>query len=80
MNRLHLGDDLRELEFALYQTVYLRVRDEPVRGMVTGYIVDDNSVLYRVAWPSAETTHYARELTATFEPEYSRDAAEEVGE
>lgn len=78
MRTLQLGDDIRELAFPIGQTVYLRMQDEKRRGMITGYMVDDSSVMFRVAWGNAtDSIHYAIELTATYQPEFIADAAEE---
>ncbi len=76
--RVHLGDDVREIDFPIGSFVYLRMRDEPLRGMVVGYNVRPDHVLYAVTWGNGQDTyHFAVELTATYEPEYSRAAEEE---
>ncbi len=53
--------------------VYLRVQNEPRKGMVTGYVVHGGggfSVL--VSWgDGSETRHYALELTTEYLPDYS---------
>lgn len=65
-HRIHLGDDVRELDFAIGDVVYHRCRDDPVRGIVTGYHVRPDSILYDVTWGNTgqETEHYGIELTS----------------
>jgi hypothetical protein len=65
-HRIHLGDDVRDLDFRIGQVVRLRVAAEPDDGLVTGYLVDAHGVTYRVGWSDAsDSMHYALELTAT---------------
>jgi hypothetical protein len=69
-HRIHLGDDVREPDFRIGQEVYLRVDDEPTRGLVCGYGVRPNDLIYEVAWPAGrESRHYGFELTDTAWPE-----------
>lgn len=82
MTRIHLGDDIREIEFPIGSNVYHRCRDEPIRGLVTGYGITPGEVLYCVTWGSGEkeTRHYAIELTTTHQPCYHTDTNDDQGE
>jgi hypothetical protein len=54
--------------------LYLRVRDEPIRGMVTSIHVHPGSVLYYVTWGDGESSpHYDIELSSEYMPEYDSD-------
>lgn len=66
--RLHLGDDIREVDWPIGTPVYHCMADEPMRGIVTGYHIRPDSILY------AETWHYTIELSATHEPHYGGPA------
>lgn len=70
--RLHLGDDIREIDFALGSIVYHRCRDDPMRGMVTGIGVTPGDVHYWVTWgcDGREMKHYAMELTTEYQPNF----------
>lgn len=52
--------------------VYLKVHDEPTRGMVTDIDVHPCGVVYHVCWGDtrATTLHYDFELTAEKPPPY----------
>lgn len=70
-HRIHLGDDVRELAFGFGDVVYLRCRDEPLRGMVTGLHVRQDQIAYAVSWGTGqETSHYEMELTSEFSPHF----------
>lgn len=64
-----------DLDFDLGEIVFLRVRDEPEPGMVTGFCCALNNCLtYYVSWPSGqELRHFAQELTREFIPSYVED-------
>ncbi len=71
-HRIHLGDDVREVDFKIGDPVYLKCRDEPVRGLVTGYYVMPSDLLYIVAWGNTgnEQRHYGIELSGEFTPHF----------
>lgn len=70
--RVHLGDDVREIDFPIGTIVYLRMREANLRGMVVGYNVRPDHILYAVTWGNGQDSyHFAIELSATHEPEYS---------
>jgi hypothetical protein len=50
---------------SLGDVVYLKVRDEPVRGMITGIEIDPRGISYLVTWANqaGELRHYSIELT-----------------
>ena len=50
--------------------VFLRVREERVRGMVTGVNIRPNGITYSVDWPSGYASHYEFELTSEFIPDF----------
>jgi hypothetical protein len=63
--RLRLGEDVRAIDYRIGQVVYQVCRDEPVRGLVTGYKVCPDDLLYAVTWPDrGEQFHYSIELSA----------------
>lgn len=79
--RLHLGDDVREVTHPIGSVVYLRMRDEPMRGLVTGYHVWPDQLSYAVTWGNGnETTHFAIELSAEFEPHFAAAGGPPAGE
>lgn len=51
-------------EYDLGDVVYLRVRNEAIKGLVTGLIVRPGGVVYLVVWgqDGRENAHYAMEL------------------
>jgi hypothetical protein len=50
-------------------TVYLRVRSDRHKGMITGIRLWPDGLAYNVTWgySGAETPHYGMELTSEFE-------------
>ncbi len=51
--------------------VFLRIRSEKIRGMVTGYTFDPRGMLTWVSWPdSSESKHHLCELTTEYLPDY----------
>jgi hypothetical protein len=52
--------------FDLGDIVYMKVRDEPIKGMVASIVVRPAGVLYYVQWADCyqEGGHYEMELTA----------------
>lgn len=65
----------KKLEFdVLYDLgaiVYLRIKDERQPGMVTGFTVRQNAVIYLVSWPDGnERGHYEMELSSEFVPNF----------
>lgn len=46
--------------------VYLRIREERTRGMITGVNLRPGGVCYGVQWPGEESFHYEFELTTEF--------------
>lgn len=75
--RLHLGDDIREIDYAIGDVVYLKMRDDPIRGIVNGYHVRPESILYAVSWGDGnESIHYAMELSRDHVPPLSHSSYE----
>jgi hypothetical protein len=67
---------LRDIAFELGQTVYLKVRNERLAGMVVDMVIDSGGVMYGVTWSSGEhSRHYAMELTDAFEREWTDEDA-----
>jgi hypothetical protein len=65
---------LRDIAFELGQTVYLKVRNERLAGMVVDILVDPGGVMYGVTWSGGEhSRHYAMELTDAFEQQWGED-------
>ena len=61
----------RPVLFGIGDRVYSTISPEKFQGMVIGYLVDDNSVLYRVVWEDArEQFNYAIELTSEYTPTF----------
>jgi len=72
MTRLHLNDDIREVAFAIGQEVFLKCRDEKVRGLVCGYYVWPGEIAFNVSWGNGQdSTHYEFELTTAYRPDYA---------
>lgn len=64
--------------FRFGDVVYLKVREEPVKGMVTAVCIR-TSVSYFVTWSNCtETCHADCELSAEFIPDYQRAEAGEA--
>lgn len=61
-----------ESEFWFGDVVYLRVHDEPRKGMVSRVqLSPGGSVLYTVTWGDrTDSYHYAAELAAEYEPDF----------
>lgn len=74
-NRRHMSN-LRKIKVELWhaigEIVYLRVRDEQIKGMVTAAHVFESGITYSVCWgdDGNETSHYAFELTSEFSPDF----------
>ncbi len=61
-------------QYAIADIVYLRVRSERIRGMVTGIVARPCSVLFYVTWGNGtETAHYEIELSSEYVPDYNED-------
>ena len=59
--------------------VYLRICDEPDRGMITGYAVKPEGVVCFVTWSNREEKlHYPFELSTEFVPEYTMDCSADI--
>lgn len=59
------------LAFAIGSTVYLRLRQERLPGMVAGLFVRPTGVAYMVSWGDAtESDHFDLELTDRFDPTF----------
>jgi hypothetical protein len=59
--RLHLSDDIRELDYTIGQIVLVKVdqwRDDPECGAIVAYVVSAGDVLYTVRWASGESHDY----------------------
>lgn len=51
--------------------VYLRNRQERIKGLIVGYTLDPRGFCCWVAWPdTSETKHFALELTTEYLPDY----------
>lgn len=51
--------------------LYLRVRTEKVKGMLTGYNLNENGFGCFVSWPDcSESRHFISELTTEYLPDY----------
>ena len=62
-----------ESEFWFGDIVYLKVCDEPDRGMVCGVnLRPGNMVTFAIQWGSAIGEHYGFELTREFVPQYPK--------
>lgn len=61
--------------YGLGDVVYLRLRDEPQRGMVTRVEFRANGgAFFEVSWGSATSSwHYAVELTNEYVPDFVKD-------
>ena len=57
------------------EIVYLKIRPEKVKGMVTGYHLNYNAVMIAVTWADTcqEIRHYEFELSKEFIPDYESD-------
>lgn len=66
--------------YGIGEVVYLRLRDEPKRGMVTR--VQFNGVaLYEIAWADASSSwHYEVELSNEYVPDFAREVGKAAGE
>jgi hypothetical protein len=61
-------------DYAIGDVVYLRVRDEPVRGMVVRLTYFPGGFLYGVTWGNGnDTFHYGIELSTQYVPDYAKD-------
>lgn len=55
--------------------VYLRTREDRVKGFVTGYSVAPGGNTVWVSWPdTTETKHYDFELTTEYVPDFGGDS------
>lgn len=62
----------RRARYDLGATVYLRCRDERLRGIVTDVRITPGDVVYAVTWGNGcESTHYALELAAEYTPDFA---------
>ena len=60
------------LDHAFGETVFLKVREERVAGLITGYILRPGSTVYCVTWGNGqETNHFGFELAAEYEPDFA---------
>lgn len=58
-------------EFGLGEVVYLRVRNERLRGMILSVTFLPSGTYYRVSWANGtEGSHYPMELTREWEAEF----------
>jgi hypothetical protein len=69
------GDDLKVLtlyvKFRLGDVVYLKIRQDSHKGMVTGITHRPTGTAYSITWEDGcESGHYDIELTDTYIPEY----------
>jgi hypothetical protein len=64
------------LPFDFGDVVYHRSRVEPIRGIVTGFIVRDQRILVLVVWGHdlGEGQHQLFELTSEFEPTFTSES------
>lgn len=66
-----------EVHFTIGQTVYLRLEADEEPGMVTAITFSGEKceATYTVAWGTYSGTHFAMELTGTYEPKYPENDA-----
>ena len=64
-HRIHLGDQVYDCTHKLGAFIYLRVRDESIRGQVTGYRLSPGLLAYVVTWPHGDSSHYDFELSTS---------------
>jgi len=58
MTRLHI-----EIEYKIKDMVYVITDPDQNKGIVTAFLIDENSVMYRVCVGSNSNYYYAFELT-----------------
>jgi hypothetical protein len=65
-----MKEHIFESAFGLSDVVFLRCRDEPMRGMITAVTFKSSGLpLYAVTWGSgSETWHYECEISAEYVP------------
>ncbi len=60
-----------QTEFWVGDVVYLRVADEPMRGMVTSVNIRQAMVTFEVTWgTTAASWHHAMELSLEYVPDF----------
>lgn len=64
-------------EYSIGDIVYLKIRDERLRGMITAITLRPASVTFEVTWPTSASWHYAFELSPEFEPDYEAASSRE---
>lgn len=71
-----------DTHYWLGDIVYLRMADEPRRGMIACVLARlGGSFIYDVAWGNAqETRHYAEELSREFVPVFTETTTEPIQE
>lgn len=71
----------KQCEYWFGDIVFLRVRDERYRGMITSVILLPTGIVYAITWEGAEVTnHYGFELSKVFVPDYGIDEHDEDAE
>ena len=61
-----------ESPYPIGQVVYLRCRDEAIRGMITRIQFSPNGLSFSVCWGNAsETWHYPMELSTEYVPKFT---------
>jgi hypothetical protein len=65
-----------DLPYWFEDIVYLRVREEKKKGMVTGIGIRPGGTTYFVTWEEGESDHYDFELTSEFIPDYDTPEVE----
>jgi hypothetical protein len=59
------------VDHAYGATVHLKLRQERMPGMVTGFLVRSTGLVYLIAWgDGSESSHFDVELTDSFTPDF----------
>lgn len=69
-----LSDYLVRVPYKIGTTVYHKIRQEEVPGLVTGFLVRERALYVLVVWGDdlREGTHSAFELTTEYEPSFMK--------
>lgn len=67
--------------YGIGEVVYLRLRDEQKRGMVTRVLFRPDGVMYETSWADAASSwHYEIELSSEYVPDFARETGKAAGE
>lgn len=64
-----------DLPYDFGEIVYLKIRSERVKGMVTGYYINHSTLMIAITWADTlhEIHHYPFELTKEFTLDYENE-------